>query len=781
MKIEKLRLKGFIGIKRGLGLDEIEIDFAAIDGLIAFAGQNGLGKSTILENLHPFSTLASRSGALYNHCFRRDSEKELSFTYSGSRYRTLLKIDCQSGKSEGFIYKNDATKSETTGKIREYDKYIVNLLGTENMFFHSVFCAQNATKLSDMTTGKLKSLLSEFLNLDKLAGWEADSKEKITAVTGQMEQIDKQIAVLSSKQTGIDTAKENLAREKGMLAEYEKDMDILKKKRVELQADLEQLRDKKSKQEVLLVQKANIEARIKELNETLDKEQKASDTELNALRDAYKALQAQIKENEELLKQADEINTAAAKEREIQGKIDELSKEIEENGIELAKWQKDISLDKADLSAIQSAIKDNERDINTWKNNHEATVMQNSLEQLIKQTEILGKRDQSCHSETCSFIVAALEAREKLPELGIALGKKNNEISENLGRLNKLLDLNKERRIAMEEKIELVNNQVTPIEKYIDTKRKELATCRFDISKVKELAGKKTALAVAKSQYESVTKQMEENAIKGKEIKVKWENRKADLDGSIKDATLTLLDIIKQIDKDVELLISQVANAIGAIDAQLPDTESRLNETRANIMKLEAELSSMAAVEKELKEADAEKERLNQDIAEWTYLKNACGKNGLQAMEIDGAAPIITSFANDLLTQAFGPLFTVKFRTINDEGKECLDIIIISDDGEEILLDNLSGGQKIWCLMALRLAMTLLSKEKSGKNFETFFADEIDGPLDAENAVNFINMYQGFMKLGGFKEGYFISHKPPCRALADNSLMFAPGNNPAWQ
>lgn len=778
MKIEKLRLKGFIGIKRGLGLDEIEIDFSNIDGLIAFAGQNGLGKSTILENLHPFSTLASRSGALFNHCFRRDAEKELSFTYNGSRYRTLLKIDSQSGKSEGFIYKNDATKSETTGKIREYDKYIVNLLGTENMFFHSVFCAQNATKLSDMTTGELKTLLSEFLNLDKLVGWEVDSKDQITAVTGQIEQVDKQIMALGLKETGIDKVKDNLAREKVTLDEHETAMDALKKKRVEYQADLEQLRDKKAKQEVLLSQKANLEARIKELQDTLAREQKDADVELNALRDAYKALQAQIKENEELLKQADEINTAAGKESEINNKIELLTKTIDLTTAEIAEIQDTVHKIESRLQDLRAKKKELANDAELVRLEHAIAQTVHMIKQGNGQLSALEVRDKDCQSSTCSFIVAALKAKEELPKLEAECADLSRQKQERAGQIERETAEIEEQLSSDEHALRLSKDNLKGRTETNTEDRKNLATARMDLNKVKELAGKKTALAVARSQYDSVTKQMEENCNKGKELKVKWENRKADLDGSIKDAQASLADI--KIDKDIDSSISAVNGGIKNTDNGIAVKEVEINETRANIMKLEAELSSISAVEKELKAADDEKARLQQDVAEWTYLKNACGKNGLQAMEIDGAAPIITNFANDLLTQAFGPLFTVKFRTINDDGKECLDIIVISDDGEEILLDNLSGGQKIWCLMALRLAMTLLSKEKSGRCFASSFSDESDGPLDPENAINYIGMYRAFMNAGNFENLIFISHKPSCVALADNRLIFEKGKAPYW-
>jgi len=61
-----LTLKGFRGIRDGLGLDEITLDLERLaDGaqLIAIAGSNGRGKTTIMDSLQPFATLPSRAAA----------------------------------------------------------------------------------------------------------------------------------------------------------------------------------------------------------------------------------------------------------------------------------------------------------------------------------------------------------------------------------------------------------------------------------------------------------------------------------------------------------------------------------------------------------------------------------------------------------------------------------------------------------------------------------------------------------------------------------------------
>jgi exonuclease SbcC len=52
----KLNLKGFRGIRDGLGLEELTLDLERLAGdaqLIAIAGANGSGKTTIMESLSP--------------------------------------------------------------------------------------------------------------------------------------------------------------------------------------------------------------------------------------------------------------------------------------------------------------------------------------------------------------------------------------------------------------------------------------------------------------------------------------------------------------------------------------------------------------------------------------------------------------------------------------------------------------------------------------------------------------------------------------------------------
>jgi exonuclease SbcC len=56
MQLLSLTLNGFRGIRDGLGLDALTLDFEALCGdaeLVAIVGANGRGKSTVLDNMHP--------------------------------------------------------------------------------------------------------------------------------------------------------------------------------------------------------------------------------------------------------------------------------------------------------------------------------------------------------------------------------------------------------------------------------------------------------------------------------------------------------------------------------------------------------------------------------------------------------------------------------------------------------------------------------------------------------------------------------------------------------
>jgi len=399
MKIEKLRLKGFTGIKRGLGLDEIEIDFSNVAGLIALEGMNGCGKSTVLENLHPYNMLASREGALYQHVCSRKAEKELCFTYQGDHYRTLLKIDSESGKSEGFIWKGNGNGgSEVKGKIKEYAAYMKNLLGSPELFFSSVFCAQGSRKLSDMRTGELKELFAEFLRLDRLQAHENTSKQVINVYTGKLSDIEYRLRSVHNKLAGREDLKEQKRQSIILLEDHYSRKTGLNEKLEFVRAQVEALRETVSRNQIAIQRKADIQASIDRINADKETEYQSVQAEITQLKAKYRELQGEVMKCQSILLHKDAIQAAAGREKEIAAAIEKKTVMVEEAaaGLELNREKvHTLELEIGTINQEELTLKNDPELTSTTKESCDLIVSIAAHERDMKALDLFGPENEA--------------------------------------------------------------------------------------------------------------------------------------------------------------------------------------------------------------------------------------------------------------------------------------------------------------------------------------------------------------------------------------------------
>ena len=311
MELLYVYLRGWKGIKRGMGLDELRLDLSDLTGLVAFAGPNGKGKSTVLENCQPYRTLISRKKALQFHVFLRDSVKELAFIFNGNKYRTLIKIDAESGKQEGFIYKNDSEESETAGKVSEYDEYIENLFGSQELFVNSIFCAQNSKKLSDMKPAPIKNLFAEFLRLNKLIAHEDTAKQCVAIINDKIELIDKEILRLEEKVQNKEDLRKEITESKNTISTHEANLKQIEDDINALNKELDAEKEKKAKHEIALQRIKDVEESKTRINKDIETDQLASEQELTGLRRKGQSIIAELRETDTLLENEENIKTAA--------------------------------------------------------------------------------------------------------------------------------------------------------------------------------------------------------------------------------------------------------------------------------------------------------------------------------------------------------------------------------------------------------------------------------------------------------------------------------------
>ncbi|MDD5206488.1 MAG: hypothetical protein PHS17_13760 [Desulfobacterales bacterium] len=755
MKIERLKLKGFTGIRKGLGLDEISLDLSGLSGLCALAGPNGKGKSTLLESLSPFRTLASRKGALQKHVFLRDSEKALSFRWNGDLYETLVKIDCQSGRGEAFIYKNGVP--EIKGKSSEYDRYMVELLGSPELFFASVFCAQNSEKLSDMKPFELKNLFSEFLRLDALERYEEASKQRRNTMTTQAEALENERKYLEgevSKKTDLEAlhwGKDSLL--KGRLETFAK----TKAQTIILEDSLKALRARVESNKIHEARLKDLQAAGKKLADDWQKEKTAGEKAIAELRVKADQVAREIAATSKLIERKDAIEKATTRETEI-------NKELQKSNETLAACSEKINAMSNLLRAYEKQKAEIMAKLRELKTDEQAAKLRNTVASLKEKKTLLDKKDPACTSRTCAFIVNALKA-EELPTIEKALSDRES------------LLMSKNRTLT--DDITLLDGQIKEASQKKTLQEKAGKDVALIILSLKKELESTRALSALKSQLDTATAKLEG-----------LEKRHFDLEGDILSEENFLLmrklefeglfkknvDLIQETQGQLDIM---AATDLEAEETSLKDllaakesTEKEIGLLRADLSALEAQIRDLEEKERRLQEIQAKRTVIISEASEWEYLKDACSAKGLRALEIDSVAPTISAYANDLLSRTFGPLFQVRFRTQNDEGKEVLDILVIRDDGTETLLENLSGGEKVWLLKALRLSMMLVSKEKSGRAYASLFCDEEDGPLSSENAVHFINLYRSCMTAAKMETCFYISHRPEAIAMADYTLQF---------
>jgi exonuclease SbcC len=223
------------------------------------------------------------------------------------------------------------------------------------------------------------------------------------------------------------------------------------------------------------------------------------------------------------------------------------------------------------------------------------------------------------------------------------------------------------------------------------------------------------------------------------------------------------------------------AEAVAQYEQARADYTTAKEERATAAAKLEAAEKQLAGIAKqklELEELRTSLASMEAEAAEWRYLSEATGPDGIQALELDALGPGIAETANRLLSAAYGSRFSIEFRTTRLAGKgsktkSVEDFAIYVIDNElltEQPIETLSGGEAVWIKQALYSSFAIIRDRSTGIRFLTAFKDECDGALDPESRAKYFQLLQAEHAESGRRHTLIITHSESAQEMIPQKI-----------
>jgi DNA repair exonuclease SbcCD ATPase subunit len=181
-------------------------------------------------------------------------------------------------------------------------------------------------------------------------------------------------------------------------------------------------------------------------------------------------------------------------------------------------------------------------------------------------------------------------------------------------------------------------------------------------------------------------------------------------------------------------------------------------------------ISSRERDEKELKKLNKSKKALELDLKIHKHVCRAFSSRGIPTMIIYTILDDIQIETNNLLSQ-LRPGLEIRFVVAKDtaKGKEedTLDIAY-RINGIERDYEQLSGGQKLFISLSLKLALSLIIQKRLGVDIRFLELDEVDQPLDKAGVDAFADVIKSWQN--NFKI-FVITHNDALKDKFSNAIL----------
>jgi exonuclease SbcC len=760
MKPLFLRIKGFKGIKAGMNLDEVTLDLSGLPrGICAFDAPNGTGKTTIIDNLTPYrfmpyraSSFSPKAFSYYDHV-NGEAEKELLFEMDGRIFKSILLISGKRKKQEAYLYEkrgDSFVPLNPDGKTETYDRLVEEICGSADLFFTSIFRCQNARSISDYTKGELKEILSELLGLNEMRQISEKArmvKREISAVIlGKSGEIE----ALELKKDGIENLKSRIDAVKQRLGFLETELNRTKARKDELSTLLTEI---ETKERVFEEKRMLVEKHLREVEEEKRRV-------LSRYEESQKSLLSRITNIRDQISREADLRARLLKIEKLEGDLSYMTVErenLERKVEELRRNQRELMEKRVTLLKKEADLRQLEEE-----RKRKTVLLQEKLRDAETASSILDRVPCGDLANSCPLATDAVKKKLAVQELKFELTRISAP-SEEEDQLRKEV-----------ENIAEVQELIQGVERELEEASTKLSEIRKRISDTESRLREGEKIRQELASLQSLSSMLPE--------------LERDLDRVETEKTQRIQEL-EQRSRDLRMELDKIPRP----DHQgKQKTVSSLNELQNRILSLESEISllhrEIGTLERMMEEAiEAEKrhaqlaeelEILKKHEKDFSLLERAFGPDGIIALEIDAAGPLISSIANDLLA-VFGGRFSIRIDTLKQTKaapKETLEIVVYDAmTGELKNLRIMSGGERVWIEDAITRAIAIVRQQRSGKKYLTLFTDEKDGALDAVRKVEFFEMKRKILEIGQYEREFCITQTPSLLEFCDAVIRLERG------
>lgn len=232
MRILRIKLVNFIGVFASRGLTEVEYDFSNITKpIIQLYGKNRCGKTVLLQQLHPFSSINLNGDERSDLALILPGEygvKEIDYEYNNNVYEirhTYKPNTTGTNHTVSSSIKVNGEELNSSGGVNTFNTIINNIFGINKYSFELIINGTQLSSFASMSTVQRKNLLNKAMGIDiydkihklstedyrytnKLITSLNNTKEFILSTYGSYESL---VTLLNEKQTEHDSLEKDLS------------------------------------------------------------------------------------------------------------------------------------------------------------------------------------------------------------------------------------------------------------------------------------------------------------------------------------------------------------------------------------------------------------------------------------------------------------------------------------------------------------------------------------------------------------------------------------------